>query len=118
MPAHTNTKKAIVLWPLSSSQKITGTEMMRPSVMKFGMLMITGRPGRFPARRLFWRGNLGSCRPGSPLPDFSPRAAPPSRPLLQPEHPIAAGVAQGQALLGERVGKPLGAFRVAQRHAR
>ena len=39
MPAQTNTKKAILFWPVSSSQKITGTDMMRPSVMKFGMLM-------------------------------------------------------------------------------
>ena len=46
MPAQTNTKKATLLWPVSSSQKITGTDMMRPSVMKFGMLMIKRRPGR------------------------------------------------------------------------
>ena len=42
MPAQTNTKKAILFWPVSSSQKITGTDMMRPSVMKFGMLMFKG----------------------------------------------------------------------------
>ena len=44
MPAQTNTKKAILLWPVSSSQKITGTDMMRPSVMKFGMLIFKGEP--------------------------------------------------------------------------
>ena len=29
MPAQTKTKKAILLWPLTSSQKITGTDMTR-----------------------------------------------------------------------------------------
>ena len=51
MPAQTNTKKATLFWPVSSSQKITGTEMMRPSVMKLGMLMFKGDPGVLAADR-------------------------------------------------------------------
>ncbi len=44
MPAQRNTKNAILLLPLTSSQKITGTDSTRASVMKFGMLMYKVEP--------------------------------------------------------------------------
>src|SRR5947207_562180 len=73
MPAQTNTKKAILLWPLSSSQKITGTEMMRPSVMKFGILMITG--GRSVVGQTIVRARESlRCQPGSQPPELRARS--------------------------------------------
>ena len=44
MPAQTKTKNAILLLPFTSSQKITGTDRTRASVMKFGTLMYKVEP--------------------------------------------------------------------------
>src|SRR3954447_11631022 len=117
MPAQTNTKKANLLWPLSSIQKITGTDMMRPSVMKFGILMITGD------RSVVWQTIVGAkeFRAKATWPSAAGAYPPcgahgnrvrrsllssrkrqePTRtpPLLLPEHQIASRVAQAQALL-------------------
>src|SRR6186713_484412 len=115
MPAQTKIRNAACVRPVSSSQKITGTDMTRPSVMKFGMLIFKGEPISDWRRRLQFP--TGRCTPISrlilPVVLRTRRAD-----LLCRDDPIAAHVAQGKALAGKGVRQALRASSIAQSHPR
>lgn len=100
------TKNAVRLLPLISSQKITGTESTRASVMKFGMLMYKVEPadwsrlGRCRSRDE-WK-ETSACSVLSPHVLLTPRSR--SRGLWQRKHPATLGTAQIQTLAGHFIG--------------
>ena len=101
---------AVRPWPDSSAQKITGTEMMRASVIKFGMLMTSGILGTDVVQPSCGSNSLERLAShAARVPSQARRPA-----LLQSERPVAADAVQGQAVPRQYLGEPLGALGEAQ----